>query len=81
MGTFSSASSKLRAEITNSSIQMGNLFSKMMIGFFKLMNSSFSVMKSGLEVGTFSSASIELVGQVMHSGVEMGNLVCESRVG
>jgi hypothetical protein len=81
MGTFSSACSELVGEVMNSGVEMGNLVSKMSVGFFKLGASGFAVMKSSLEIGTFSPACIKLVGEVSNNTVEMANLFSKMMIG
>jgi hypothetical protein len=61
---FSSAGVKLIGKVSNCGVEMGNLVSKVMVGFFKLSASCLAVMKGSLEVAAFSSACIKLVGKV-----------------
>jgi hypothetical protein len=60
---------------------MGDLFGKIMIGFFQLITSGFTSRKSSLEVVAFNSAGVKLDIEIIDSGVGMSKLVGEVTVG
>ncbi len=60
---------------------MSDLVGEMMIGFFKLVTSGFTVMKGNVSGVQFNSTFIQLSTEIRNSGVEVSILVREVGIG